>query len=62
MNSPKTTSPIIKAKQQNDDVNKIHETPTKSPYLGKELIKIQNTVLKGKSADYMKGLEDFCLD
>lgn len=33
-----------------------------SPSLQKELIKIQSTELKGKSATYMKGLDDFCLN
>lgn len=35
---------------------------TPSPSLQKELIKIQSITLKGKSAMYMKELEDFCLD
>jgi hypothetical protein len=33
-----------------------------SPSLQKELRRIQFTNLKGKSAMYMRGLEDFCLD
>ena len=33
-----------------------------SPSLQKELIKIQSIVLKGKSATYMKDLDDVCLD
>lgn len=33
-----------------------------SPSLQKQLTKIQSMKLKGKSAMYMKELEDFCLD
>lgn len=33
-----------------------------SPSLQKELERIQNTQLKGKSGNYMKGLSGFCLD
>ena len=33
-----------------------------SPSLQKELERLQNTQLKGKSANYMKGLSAFCLD
>ncbi len=33
-----------------------------SPSLQKQLEKIQSMSLKGKSAMYMKGLDDFCLD
>lgn len=32
-----------------------------SPSLQKELTKIQSAELKGKSAMYMRGLDDFCL-
>ena len=33
-----------------------------SPSLQKELMKIQNTKLHGKSPTYLYDLEDFCLD
>ena len=33
-----------------------------SPSLQKQLTKIQHMKLKGKSAMYMRDLEDFCLD
>lgn len=33
-----------------------------SPSMQKELTKIQTILLNGKSAMYMKYLEDFCLD
>ncbi len=33
-----------------------------SPSMQKQLTKIQNMFLKGKSGMYMKYLEDFCLD
>jgi len=39
---------------------KILKTP--SPNLQKELTKIQNIKLHGKSSTYMYDLEDFCLD
>lgn len=40
------------------------KTPPKtpSPNLQKELMKIQSLKLSGKSAMYMRELEDFCLD
>lgn len=38
------------------------KTPEVSPQLQKELIKIQSIHLNGKSAMYLKDLEDFCLD
>jgi hypothetical protein len=39
------------------------ETPkTVSPSLQKELKRIQNMRLRGKSSTYMKDFEDFCLD
>jgi len=38
------------------------KSPTTSPSLQKELTRIQNTLLRGKSAMYMKDLIDFCLD
>lgn len=38
------------------------ESPRHSPTLQKELTKIQNSPMTGKSATYMKGLDDFCLD
>jgi len=33
-----------------------------SPSLQRELERIQNIELKGKSANYMKGFSNFCLD
>jgi len=33
-----------------------------SPSFEKQITKIQNMKLKGKSANYLKGFEDFCLD
>ncbi len=38
------------------------ESPRHSPSLQKELQKIQTSHLKGKSATFMKDLDDFCLD
>jgi hypothetical protein len=38
------------------------ERPRHSPTLQKELQKLQNLTLKGKSANFMRGLDDFCLD
>ena len=38
------------------------ESPQHSPTLQKELQKIQNLTLRGKSANFMKDLDDFCLD
>jgi hypothetical protein len=38
------------------------ERPRHSPTLQKELQKLQNLTLKGKSANFMKDLDDFCLD
>jgi hypothetical protein len=35
---------------------------TPSPSLQRELIKIQSISLRGKSSNYMKDFEDFCLD
>jgi len=35
---------------------------TPSPSLQKELIKLQNITLRGKSSMYMIELDDFCLD
>ena len=60
MKSPKAASPLLNAKT----IEPLTKSPylTKSPCLEKELVKIQNSIIKGKSADYMKGLEDFCLD
>ena len=33
-----------------------------SPSLQRELERVQNIQLKGKSANYMKGFSNFCLD
>ena len=33
-----------------------------SPSLQRELERVQNIELKGKSANYMKGFSNFCLD
>lgn len=38
------------------------ESPRHSPTLQKELQKIQNLSLRGKSPNFMKDLDDFCLD
>lgn len=38
------------------------ESPRHSPTLQKELLRIQNSPLHGKSSNYMKNLDDFCLD
>jgi len=38
------------------------QTPSSSPSLQKELTRIQTMKLKGKSAMYMRELEDFMLD
>ena len=38
------------------------QTPSSSPSLQKELTRIQTINLKGKSAMYMRDLEDFLLD
>lgn len=38
------------------------ESPKHSPTLQKELTKIQNSHLRGRSGTYMKDLNDFCLD
>lgn len=38
------------------------ERPHHSPTLQKELQKLQTLNLRGKSANFMKGLDDFCLD
>jgi hypothetical protein len=38
------------------------ETPRYSPTMQKDLQKIQTLSLRGKSANFMKDLDDFCLD
>jgi hypothetical protein len=38
------------------------QKPKISPSLQKHLEKIQSMTLKGKSATYLIGLDDFCLD
>ena len=38
------------------------KSPHISPSLQKELIRIQNTNIRGKSPMYLKDLTDFCLD
>jgi hypothetical protein len=37
-------------------------SPKSSPSLQKELTRIQSMNLRGKSPDYMRGLDDFVLD
>lgn len=38
------------------------KSPTTSPSLQKELSRIQNMILRGKSPMFMKHLDDFCID
>lgn len=38
------------------------ESPKHSPTLQKDLYKIQNSPLRGKSSNFMRDLEEFCLD
>jgi len=48
---------IYKFVPHNKKIKKEH-----SPSLQKELMRIQTVTLRGKSADFMRGLGAFCLD
>ena len=48
---------IYKFVPHNKRIKKKH-----SPSLQKELMRIQTVTLRGKSADFMRGLGAFCLD